>query len=461
MMSARAANVIDNVYFFVYGNVKFSVVLTRRGYLKMANPQAQFPRVVRAAPEPLGWYVRPSYVDHRAIADAVGGGSIGLHGVVFDPLYDERHSELRHLIVERNRDAILDPRTQELGSIGGFNKRLSALPWALDRPHGPDDFADANARRMADSMAQFVVSKRYTAVLAPTHYIESANSPWLEIDAQSTAHLRRYLDRAGARSVPIFYSLAVSYEAFRNAEERQTILEKLIGLPIDSLWLKVSQSGTLTHASVRNLVTGAAEFHALGVPLVGDMMGGLRGLSALAFGAVGGICHGVTQKERFSASAWTRPASTGKLGFTWPTRIYVAPLGIHLKREEAAAFFGARGSKSRFGCREKACCPKGVKDMVDNPVRHSLVQRSGEIQRVSTAPEQIRAQRFLEETLRPATDAAVFSESLAFDDVEHLAKRMSENRKGLERLRVGLGTFVREGRVISFSQTPLRRAMRG
>ena len=110
---------------------------------------------------------------------------------------------------------------------------------------------------------------------------------------------------------------------------------------------------------------------------------------------------------------------------------------------------------------EKACCPKGVKDMVDNPVRHSLVQRSGEIQRVSTAPEQIRAQRFLEETLRPATDAAVFSESLAFDDVEHLAKRMSENRKGLERLRVGLGTFVREGRVISFSQIPLRRAMRG
>ena len=264
MMSARAANVIDNVYFFVYGNVKSSVVLTRRGDLKMANPQAQFPRVVRAAPEPLGWYVRPSYVDHRAIADAVGGGSIGLHGVVFDPLYDERHSELRHLIVERNRDAILDPRTQELGSIGGFNKRLSALPWALDRPHGPDDFADANARRMADSMAQFVVEKRYTAVLAPTHYIESANSPWLEIDAQSTAHLRRYLDRAGARSVPIFYSLAVSYEAFRNAEERQTILEKLIGLPIDSLWLKVSQSGTLTHASVRNLVTGAAEFHALG-----------------------------------------------------------------------------------------------------------------------------------------------------------------------------------------------------
>ena len=49
----------------------------------MATSQAQFPWRVRAAPDPLGWYLRPSYFDHRAIADAVTGGSVGLHGVVF------------------------------------------------------------------------------------------------------------------------------------------------------------------------------------------------------------------------------------------------------------------------------------------------------------------------------------------------------------------------------------------
>ena len=325
----------------------------------MTTSRAQFPRMVGAAPEPLGWYLRPSHVDHRAIADAVAPDSVGLYGMVFDPVYEKRHSELRDLMIERNRDAILDPRTQELGSIGGFNKRLSALPWALDRPHRPDDFNDVYARRIAHSMAQFIVEKRYTAVLAPTHYIDSANSPWLDIDAQSTAYLRHYLDRGDARNVPIFYSLAVSYEAFRTAEERRTIIERLTDLPIDSLWFKISQSGNLTHAAVRNLVNGAAEFHGLGVPLVGDIMGGLRGLSALAFGAVGGICHGVTQKEGFSASSWTRPASSGNQGFTWPTRIYVAPLGIHLMRKVAMAFFGVHGSKSRFGCRIRSCCPKG------------------------------------------------------------------------------------------------------
>ena len=427
----------------------------------MATSPAQFPRAVRAAPEPLGWYLRPSYVDHRAIADAVASGSVGVYGVVFDPVYEARHSELRDLMAERSFDAILDPRTQELGSAGGFNRRLSALPWASDRPHRPEDFGDVGARRVADRIAQFVREKRYSAVLAPTHYIQSANSPWLDVDARLTVLLRQYLDRAGAGNVPIFYSLAVSYEVFRSADERGAIIERLADLPIECLWMKVSQSGALTHAAARNLVKGAAEFHSLRVPLIGDMMGGWRGLSALAFGAVGGICHGVTQKEAFNGSSLMRPANGGKKGFTWPTRTYVAPLGVHLTKDEATAFFAAHGSKSRFGCRVKECCPKSWKDMLDNPVRHSLVQRSLEVQRLSNVPEQHRAQRFLEETIRPATDAAVFAESLSFDGQEHLAKRMSENRKSLERLRVGLGRFVEESRAVSYSPIPRRRAARG
>ena len=427
----------------------------------MAVSHAKFPRSIRVAPEPLGWYLRPSYVDHRGIADVVADGSVGLHGVVFDPLNEPRHSELRDLIVERNRDAVLDPRTQELGSAGGFNNRLATLPWALDRPHVPNDFSEVNARRIANSVARFVIEKGYIAVLAPTHYITSANSPWLDVDARSIGYLRHYLDKEGANNVPIFFSLAVSYEVFRTAVERQSILERLKGLPIDSLWIKISHSGNVTHAVIRNIVNGAADFHSLGVPIIGDMMGGLRGLCSLAFGAVGGICHGVTQKENFSASAWMKPTALAKKGFTWPTRVYVAPLDICLTREEAEAFFEARSSKSRFGCRDKGCCPKGWRDMLDNPVRHSIVQRSRELQRLSTVPDRIRTRQFLEETLRPATDAAVFAESLSFTSKVELEKRIRDKRKVLERLRVGLGRFVQEGSVVSFSQKPLRRAQRG
>ena len=94
----------------------------------MRTMQAQFPRAVKVAPEPLEWYLRPPFVNHRRIADAVAGRTVGLHGIVFDPAYQDRHSELRHLIVERNGDAILDLRTQELATTGGFNRRMDELP---------------------------------------------------------------------------------------------------------------------------------------------------------------------------------------------------------------------------------------------------------------------------------------------------------------------------------------------
>ena len=97
----------------------------------MAISPVPHSRTIRATPGPWGWYLRPSRVDHRAIADVVVRGSVGVHGIVFDPLHEERDSELRNLMPERNFDAILDPRMQEQESAGGFNERLSALPWAV------------------------------------------------------------------------------------------------------------------------------------------------------------------------------------------------------------------------------------------------------------------------------------------------------------------------------------------
>ena len=323
----------------------------------MSTLQMLVPRTVKAVPGPLGWYVCPSYIDHRAIADAiadaVAGGSVGLHGVVFDPSHEDRHSELRDQIVERNGDAVLDPRTRELGSIGGFNARLPRCPgpWndRTDRTTSPKSVPAGSWTR-----GRVVSWRRATPRFSRLH---------TTLKARTALGLKSTSDPHGScgdvSTAPIFYSLAVSYEVFRTAEERHAILDQLKGVPIDSLWIKVSQSGALTHAAVRHLVKGAVDLHSLGVPLVGDMMGGLRGISALAFGALGGICHGVTQKERFNARSWTRTESSGNPGFTWAPRIYVAVLDMHLKRNEAEAFFEARGSKSRFLCRQRNCCPKG------------------------------------------------------------------------------------------------------
>ncbi len=427
----------------------------------MNEATSQFPRAIRPAPEPLGLYFRAAYNDQKALIDVIGSGGLGFHGIVFDPLHEDRHSELHDLVLERGRDAILDPRTQELGTIGGYQPKMSTLPWATDIPHGPGDFVDDNARRIAETIAKYVIEKRYTAVLAPTHYIESANSPWLDLDARSIRLLRTCLDRYGAQDVPIFYSLAVSYKAFRTAEERSIIQNKLLGAPVESIWLKVAFGSNVTHASVRNYVIGAADLHALGVPLVGDMMGGLRALSALAFGAVAGIAHGLTQKERFNAAALTSPRKEGSKSFAPSPRVYIPRLDLHLKKDEAGAFFAARYAKSRFACMESNCCPRGAKDMIDHPARHFLTQRSGEVQRMSAIPEQRRAERFLEEVLRPMTDSAIFAEKLKIDGHPELTDRLERKRKAVELLRIGLGEFVRKEPPTSFSNIPRRRVARG
>ena len=151
----------------------------------MASLHAQASRLVAVVPEPLGWYLHPSYVDHRAFADVVTGGPLGLHGVVFDPLHDDRHSEPRDLTVGRNRDATPDPKPWSWARLAGStNAWLRCL--GRERMHTLSDFDEVNGYRIADSMSGHDVEEGYAAVLAPAHDIGSAYSAWLDVDARTT-----------------------------------------------------------------------------------------------------------------------------------------------------------------------------------------------------------------------------------------------------------------------------------
>ena len=83
-------------------------MLTRRRGRKVATSEAQFPRPVRAAPDPEGRHLRPYCVDHRAIADAVTGRSMGLEhgGQKMASAVEERNVVAEKLAVLRDRAAI-------------------------------------------------------------------------------------------------------------------------------------------------------------------------------------------------------------------------------------------------------------------------------------------------------------------------------------------------------------------
>jgi hypothetical protein len=381
-------------------------------------------------------------------------------GAIFDPTKHERHAELRDQILDGRLDAILDPRTIRSATLGGYTDAMGELPWGVGRQHVPEDFVSVSGRRLVSALASFACDNGFTQVMAPTHFIGSIDSPWLDIDVNSTLVLRASLDRSGGASIPLIYPLAISYALFRSVEERTRLINKLRQLPVASIWLSVGGQGrNSTAAAVQKYIDAARDFHSLGIPLVADHMGGAVGLSLLAFGAVGGIAHGFMEYETFSTSHWNKPQKK-QGGFGKPRQIYVPAIDGMLSEKEAEILFGSRNARAHFGCNDTRCCPRGIKDMVHNHMDHFIYQRMKQVGDLSQMPESLRPQRFLEQHLRRATDRALAAAQVEWGD-EKIQQKMQDNRKRLDKFRVALSNYAEKSPPRSFSLHPQRRLSRG
>jgi hypothetical protein len=420
-----------------------------------------FPRAVRPAPEPLALYLRPGRNDHRDVLNPIASGDVAYFGAVFDPCLLPRHAELKDQVLAHRLDAILDPKTQQSSLPIGHTDALGKLPWGIpDRPHQLSDFQDTKGRRLIAALGDFVLEHGFTQVLAPTHILAAANDPWAVVDAEATRRLRNHLDRSNGAAIPIIYSLAIPYALFRDREQRQSLINLLRTVPAAALWLKIEGFGaTSSPTAALTYIQAAAEFHELGIPVIADHVGGVIGLAVLAFGATSGIAHGVTLGERFDASSWRKPRKQGG-GFTPQRRVYIPGIDAMLKPKEARSLIEASSkARSMFGCTDTRCCSRGVKDMLENPGRHFLYQRMKEIGSLGQVPEQLRPQRFLDTHLRPATDTAVAATTINWND-DSMAKKMQENRKRLDALRVALGNHAERKSPQSFANLPKTRAAR-
>jgi hypothetical protein len=419
-----------------------------------------FPSIVRPVPDPLALYLRPGRNDRCAMLDLIAAGDASYFGTVFDPSLLDRHGELKQQVLKHRLDAILDPKTQQLALPGSYTPVLGALPWGNpQRPHVLADFEGVAGRRLIATLGDFVIEHGFTQVIAPTHVLRSAIDPWAKLDAETARGLRNHLDRGQGGGVQLIYSLAVPYTAFRDKEQRRRLFDVLKTIPACELWLKIERFGwDSSPTAARTYIEIAAEFHELGIPVVADHVGGVIGLSLLAFGAVGGLAHGVTLGERFDATTWRKPRD-GR-GFAQPKRIYMPAIDLLLTPKHAAKLINVSSkARSLFGCTDTKCCPRGVKDMLENPARHFLYQRIKEVSGMGQIPNQLRPQRFLDQHLRPATDKALAAATFNWDDDE-MAKKMQENRKRLDALRVALGHHADKTPPQSFSTLPKTRAAR-
>ena len=288
----------------------------------------------------------------------------------------------------------------------------------------------------AKAIAEFATRHNVDAVLSPAHCMDAFPNPWLSIDLRLCEELRHELDRAGAKHVSIDFQIITTNTLLKDLPAREALAASIRHVPAENIWLRASGFGaTATGSATRSFIESSRTFHEIDKPMVADYAGGLSALAAVAFGGVGGFCHGMSQKEFFRISDWKKPA-TGGGGSA--KRVYVPELDRAFKKEQLNALFAVRGTRARFGCNDTTCCAHGTEDMIENPHQHFIIQRGRQIKDLSDVPEVRRAEYFLLHHLDPAVRSARLAARLKFGD-DDIAKLIDETKKRLINLRDPLG----------------------
>jgi hypothetical protein len=362
--------------------------------------------VLHPALPAIAGYLRIGHTGHRKLADLHAASRLPYRRAVFDAAHYDEQLELAKTLKASGCEIVLDPNFAEMATLGRFeSSAIQRLPWANhDRPWEPSDFGRTRNYDTAKAIAEFAVRAGVHAVLAPTHLVENMNEEWRAIDLRMCEALRYELDRCGGSDIAVDYQLITTSALLKDQASKAVFVGDLQTMPIENVWLRVSGFGaTATGAGTRHFIESVRRLHGIGRPLIADMAGGFSALGAVAFGAVGGIGHGVGQKESFRAADWRKPPS-GKGGAV--TRAYVKELDRHFKEDQLRAIFDAKGGRSRFGCADANCCRHGAEDMIENWHAHFVTQRHRQLDDLSGVPEDRRAGHFLLRHLDPAIRTA-------------------------------------------------------
>jgi hypothetical protein len=257
---------------------------------------------------------------------------------------------------------------------------------------------------------------------------------WRSVDLSFCEMLRQELDRIGGQAIAIDYQLITTNAVLRDEQQGRQLIVGVRDLPVENVWLRISGFGaSATGIGTRHFIEAVCDLHQIGRPFVADCAGGFAALAVLAFGAVGGICHGVAQKEGFKANDWKQPPAGGGS----KRRIYIAELDRHFSEDQLNTIFAARGGRSRFACNDSNCCSHGIEDMMENPHAHFITQRARQLEDLSVVPDIRRFEHFLLRHVEPAVRSARLGAKLKITD-DDTKRLVDDARKRLVRLRDAL-----------------------
>jgi hypothetical protein len=268
-----------------------------------------------------------------------------------------------------------------------------------------------------DRFARFAVAQGFHSVLAPTHILDGSPDPLFGVDRDATVSLRKALDAEGGATIEINYALNIKNASLRDPAQRRAFIAGLADAPYTNLWFRVSSFGAdATPVALRRYIAAMMDFLRLDRPIVADGVGGLAGAAIAAFGAAGGICHGVAERERFDASDWHKPPKQS--GGGREKRVLITGIDRLLSIKQVEALMTAPSARKLLSCHDRSCCPHGLDDMLKDPKAHYLRQRSRQIADIARVPDSRRVRHFLDHDLRDAERTARNAAKLRVADTE-------------------------------------------
>lgn len=406
--------------------------------------------------DPIAWFCRLGTTGHQQLADIHAAGDLPLQRVVVDASMWKHQKELCHSLKQNGAELVLDTKVAELSSPGRYVGNVLKAPWSVagdGKPMGPDLFQKAHPSDVLGQIARFAVEANVDTVLAPTHFLSDKNfGGWLDVDHQACLELREALDREGGKHIVIDYNLIFTATQLRQANWRGDVMESISDLPIQNLWLRAGSFGhDATAAGTRHYIEGIRSLNNLGLPVVADYAGGLTSIAILAFGAAGGVAHGIGERTRFTTSGWEKPPSKKHGGST--QRIVIPGLDKTLTAKEIECLRTARSGTRLLACSDRSCCKRGLADTLRQPRKHAARQTFDALSELHDVVNDRRVEHFVDQTLakaeRKTRDIAALrpNSDKARDlgvDTEKLMRSLDTHSKQLERKRKVLEALAQD-----------------
>jgi hypothetical protein len=356
---------------------------------------------------PIGHVIRTGEIAYKQLENLHAEGRLPAKSLIIDASKIRFQKQLIESVKAEGAEVILDTKVAELSEVGRYQGAAKDTPWAItDRPLAETDFEVGSNFDLYGRIARCAVETGMTAVLAASHFLrDGTDDAWIDSDLSGIARLRSALDREGGRDVAIDYALIIPHTRFQDGNHRARLIQRLRGLPFDNLVVRLSGFGaTAAPLAIKHTFLALGDLRALGVPIVLDHLGGLVGLSAVAFGFASGLAHGIGERDSFDARSWHLQPKKRDPDAGFGRAIYVPIPGLDrsFSPKDLKLIAGATGGRRLISCPDRSCCAHGVNSMIDEPRAHIASEKFRAIHELFEVPDARRVSHFLQVCMREA-----------------------------------------------------------